>query len=168
MSQPDSATSDREISATRFFAAPRDLVFQMWTDPDHIGKWWGPNGFTTTIHKMDVRPGGEWNFIMHGPDGRDYQNRIVYVEVERPERIIYDHISGPVFRAYVTFADEGQKTRLTMRMLFESAELRNKVAKEYGAVEGLSQTLGRLGEMLAKRLVLIRVVGTPFGCSMAS
>ena len=145
------STPEREISATRVFEASRDLVFQMWTEPQHIGKWWGPNGFTTTIHTMDVRPGGEWNFIMHGPDGRDYQNRIVYVEVVPPERIVYDHLSGPVFRAFVTFADEGPKTRLSMRMVFESADLRDKVAKEYGAGEGLSQTLGRLGEMLAKQ-----------------
>jgi uncharacterized protein YndB with AHSA1/START domain len=73
------------------------------------------------------------------------------VEVVRPERLVYDHVSGPAFRATVTFADEGQKTRLTMQMLFATAELRDKVAKEFGAVEGLSQTLGRLAEEVAKR-----------------
>lgn len=144
-------TTDREIAATRVFDAPRDLVFQMWTDPTQIGRWWGPNGFTITIHEMNVRPGGAWRLIMHGPDGRDYRNEIIYVEVVRPERLIYDHVSGPVFRDSVTFADIGQKTRLTMQKLFATAELRDKVAKEFGAVEGLSQTLGRLGEELAKR-----------------
>ena len=95
---------------------------------------------------MDVRPGGEWNFIMHGPDGTDYQNQIVYREVVRPERLVYDHVTGPLFRATVTFEDGGDKTRVTMQMLFESAELRNQVAEEFGAVEGLNQTLDHLGE----------------------
>lgn len=146
-----SSTTDREIRATRVFDAPRDLVFRMWTDREHIGKWFGPNGFTTTIHEMDVRPGGAWRFILHGPDGRDYRNEIIYVEVVRPERLVYDHVSGPAFRARVIFAEEGQKTRLTMQMLFATAELRDKVAREFGAVEGLHQTLGRLAEELAKR-----------------
>jgi uncharacterized protein YndB with AHSA1/START domain len=145
------STTDREIAATRILNAPRDRVFQMWTDSTQIGRWWGPNGFTITIHEMDVRPGGAWRFIMHGPDGRDYRNEVIYVEVVRPERLVYDHISGPVFRATVTFTAEGQQTRLTMQMLFATAELRDKVAREFGAVEGLHQTLGRLGEELARR-----------------
>jgi uncharacterized protein YndB with AHSA1/START domain len=60
---------DREIITSRVYDAPRELVFKAWTDPKHIARWWGPNGFTTTIHEMDVRPGGAWRFIMHGPDG---------------------------------------------------------------------------------------------------
>src|SRR6478735_6105977 len=96
----EAATNEesREIVASRVFDAPRDLVFKMWTDREHAGNWWGPKGFRTTIHEMDVRPGGVWRFVMHGPDGRDYQNKIVYVEVVRPERLVYDHVSGPVFR----------------------------------------------------------------------
>ncbi|MEA2415096.1 MAG: hypothetical protein QOI58_1753 [Thermoanaerobaculia bacterium] len=145
-----SDTASREIATTRVFDAPRDLVFDAWTSPEHIGQWWGPNGFTTTTHSMDVRPGGEWIFVMHGPDGTDYKNHIVYREVVRPERLVYDHVSGPLFRATVTFEAEGQKTRIRMQMLFETAELRKKVAEEYGAVEGLEQTLNHLGEHVAK------------------
>ncbi|MEA2342429.1 MAG: hypothetical protein QOF63_598 [Thermoanaerobaculia bacterium] len=145
-----SDTASREIATTRVFDAPRDLVFDAWTDPEHVGQWWGPNGFTTTTHSMDVRPGGEWIFVMHGPDGTDYKNHIVYREVVRPERIVYDHVSGPLFRATVIFEAEGQKTRIRMKMLFETAELRKKVAEEYGAVEGLEQTLNHLGEYVAK------------------
>ena len=121
-----SATADREIATTRVFDAPRDLVFDAWTDPEHVAQWWGPNGFTTTTHSMDVRPGGEWIFIMHGPDGTDYKNHIVYREVVRPERLVYDHVSGPLFRATVIFEAEGDKTRIRMQMLFETAELRNQ------------------------------------------
>ncbi|HKN01316.1 MAG TPA: SRPBCC family protein [Candidatus Binataceae bacterium] len=138
--------SDREIVVTRIFDAPRSLVFKMWTDPKHITQWWGPNGFSITIHEMDVRPGGEWRFVMHGPNGVDYQNRVVYREIAEPERLVYSHVSGPQFEMAVTFADQGDKTKLTARMLFESATLRDKVIEEFGAVEGLKQTLGRLGE----------------------
>jgi len=67
----ESPTADREITATRIFNAPRELVFDLWTTPEHLGQWWGPRGFTTTTHAMDMRPGGEWRFVMHGPDGRD-------------------------------------------------------------------------------------------------
>src|SRR6266480_4137689 len=126
----------RQITATRLFDAPRELVFDMWTDPRHIARWWGPNGFTNTIEKMDVRPGGVWKFVMHGPDGRDYDNKIVYVEVVRPERLVYDHVSGPLFRATVTFTARGEKTEVNVRMVFESAGLRDSVAAQFGAVEG--------------------------------
>jgi uncharacterized protein YndB with AHSA1/START domain len=86
-----SAPADREMVITRVINAPRALVFKAWTKPAHIGNWWGPRGFTTTTHSMDVRPGGEWRFVMHGPDGTDYQNRIVDLEVVEPERLVYDH-----------------------------------------------------------------------------
>lgn len=145
-SQPD--TTDREITATRVFDAPRELVFEAWTDPKHIAQWWGPNGFTTTIHSMDVRPGGEWDSIMHGPDGTDFKNRIVYREVVRPERLVYDHMSFPPFRVTVTFEKEGRKTRLSMQMLFETAALRDSTIKTFGAIEGMNQTLGRLEQLL--------------------
>jgi uncharacterized protein YndB with AHSA1/START domain len=74
---------------------------------------------------------------MHGPDGVDYQNKIVYIEIAEPERLVYSHVSGPRFQMMATFAEQGDKTRLTVRMLFESAALRDKVAAEFGAVEGL-------------------------------
>jgi uncharacterized protein YndB with AHSA1/START domain len=140
--------SSREIVATRVFDAPRELVFQTWIDPKHISNWWGPRGFRTTTHEMDVRPGGVWRHTMHGPDGTDYPNETVYVEIAKPERLVYDHVSPPKFRTTVTFLDQAGKTEVTVRMLFESAELRDQVALKYGAVEGLNQTLERLGEEL--------------------
>src|SRR5271155_4940173 len=148
-------TADRELVITRVLDAPRELVFDMWTDPKHIAQWWGPNGFTTTIHEMDVRPGGVWRLIMHGPDGWDYRNRLVFLEIARPERLVYKHDpeegSEPVnCEVTVTFAKEGRLIRLTMRMLFPSAEARDHVATKYGAVEGGNQTLGRLAEHLAQ------------------
>jgi uncharacterized protein YndB with AHSA1/START domain len=144
------ANSDREIFATRIVDAPRELVWKMWTDPERISKWWGPNGFTTTTSLMDVRPGGGWEHVMHGPDGRDYQNKIVYLEVVKPERIVYDHESYPPFRATATFEAQGEKTIVSMQMVFDTSELRNKTAKDFGAIEGLQQTLGRLGKELRR------------------
>ena len=148
-------TADRQLIFTRTFDAPRDLVFEAWTDPRHLAQWWGPAGFTTTIHAIDVRPGGIWKFVMHGPDGIDYHNRIVFLEVVKPERIVYKHDpevgDEPVrFQVTVTFADENGKTRVTMEMLFPSAGARDHVVYTYGAIEGAQQTLDRLREHLPK------------------
>jgi uncharacterized protein YndB with AHSA1/START domain len=147
----NSATDEdaRTILTTRVFDAPRELVFAAWTDPKHLAQWWGPNGFTTTTHTFDMRPGGPWRFVMHGPDGRDYQNQITYDEIVKPERLVYHHGSAddvePVqFRVTVTFEDLGGKTKLTMRAVFPSAAERERVIKDYGAAEGAKQTLARL------------------------
>jgi uncharacterized protein YndB with AHSA1/START domain len=143
---------EREIVATRVFAAPRALVYSLWTDPRHITQWWGPTGFTTTIHEMDVRPGGLWRFVMHGPDGVNYQNKIIYREVVAPDRLVYDNVSGPQFHATVTFAEQGGNTRVTVRMLFASAADRERVIQQFGALEGLTQTLGRLEGYVARTI----------------
>jgi uncharacterized protein YndB with AHSA1/START domain len=84
----------RAIIGTRELDAPRELVFAAWTDPKHLAQWWEPNGFSTTTMSFDLRPGGVWRFVMHGPDGRDYQNRITFEEVVPPERIVYRHSGG--------------------------------------------------------------------------
>ena len=151
---PAAEMSDREIVITRVFDASRESVFKAWTDPKHVPQWWGPRGFTTTVHEMDVRPGGVWRFIMHGPDGTDYPNKIVYTEIVKPERLVYDHggdadAEDVQFQVTVSFAEEGGKTRLTMRLLFESSE-ECEQTKAFGAVEGGNQTLDRLAEHLAK------------------
>ncbi len=144
------ASPDREIVISRLIDAPQELVFEAFTDQKHISKWWGPNGFTTTTLIMDLRPGGIWRFIMHGPDGRDYQNLITYLEVSKPKRLVYEH-SGVgdtediKFHATVTFKPVGNKTEITLRSAFATAEERDRVVKEYGAIEGGKQTLERLG-----------------------
>jgi len=137
-------TADREIVATRVVDAPREHVFEMFTDRQHVARWWGPKGFTSTIDEMDVRPGGVWRFVMHGPDGIDYKNKIVYDEIARPERLVYTHTGGAQFQATATFTSYGEKTVLAMRMLFGSSRERDRVVKKFSAIEGLSQTLDRL------------------------
>ena len=91
-------TADREIVTTAVIAASRARVFEAWVDPAQVVRWWGPDGFTTTMQEMDVRPGGVWQFIMHGPDGKDYKNKSIFEEIVKPERIVYAHLSGPAFR----------------------------------------------------------------------
>jgi uncharacterized protein YndB with AHSA1/START domain len=145
----------REIVISRVVDAPRELVWQAWTDPKHVVRWWGPKGFTTTIEKMEVKPGGVWKHVMHGPDGTDYPNTSRFTEVTKPERIVYSHGGGrkggrgATFLATWTFEALGRRTRVTIRMVFSSAAERDFVVKEYGAIEGGQQTLGRLGEYLA-------------------
>jgi len=151
----DLDSDPRSIIGTRVFDAPRDLVFSAWTDPKHLAQWWGPNGFTTTTHSFAFRPGGVWRFVMHGPDGRDYQNRVTFDEIVPPERIVYRHGGGgdvePVqFTQTVTFADLGNgRTLLTWHGTFPSAAERDRVIKEYGADKGLTQTMARLADFVA-------------------
>src|SRR6185436_3940129 len=119
-SSVDLDSDPRAMVGMREFDAPRELVWTAWTDPKHLSQWWGPDGFTTTTSAFDMRPGGVWRFVMHGPDGRDYENRITFDEIVRPERIRYHHGGGddvePVqFRTTVTFEDlGGNRTRLTL------------------------------------------------------
>lgn len=141
-------SSDREIVITRRYDAPRDLVWQSWTEPDHVKHWWGPDGFTLTIHEMDVRPGGLWHFHMHGPDGTDYLNQIVYVEVMKPERLVYDHGPTPKFQSTITFREQGDKTEITMRTIFATNEDYERAVNVFHAIEGGNQTLARLAAYL--------------------
>lgn len=152
----DLAQDPCAIIATRVFDAPRQLVFEAWTDPKHLSQWWGPIGFTTTTHEFDFRAGGIWGLMMHGSDGRDYQNRITYEEIVCPELLVYRHGGGddvePVrFLVTVRFDDLGGKTKLTMRMNFASAAARDDIIAKYGADKGLVETLGRLASYVANR-----------------
>jgi uncharacterized protein YndB with AHSA1/START domain len=144
----------RAIITTRVLDAPRELVFEVWSDPKHLAQWWGPDGFSTTTSAFDMRPGGVWRFVMHGPDGRDYDNRITFDVIEKPDRIVYHHgdDAEPVqFRTTVTFEDVGDnKTRLTLHAVFPSAEERARVIREYGADKGAQQTVSRLADYVAK------------------
>lgn len=149
------ATADRELVFTRLIDAPRALVYRAFTEPAHIMKWWGPNGFTNTHREMNVKPGGVWRYIMHGPDGVDYPNKIVYTEIVENERLVYEHSDDqentpPAFHVTITFEDKADKTRLTMRMLFPTAAAKEQVVREFGATEGANQTLGRLEDYVVE------------------
>ena len=142
-------TADRELSITHTLNAPIELVWKVWTEPEHIAKWWGPNGFTNTIYKMEVIPGGIWDFTMHGPDGTDFKNQNLYVEVVKYKKLIFDHISAPKFRFSVNFTAQGNKTLLEWKSTFESAEELKKVIEVFKADVGLRQNVDKLEKYLA-------------------
>src|SRR5919197_3764105 len=114
-------TGDRELTTTRVLDAPRERVFRAFSEPEHLAQWWGPKGFTNTFQTFDPRAGGQWRYIMHGPNGADYPNESVFVEIVRPERIVVEHVSGPRFQLTITLAPEAGKTRITWRQRFPTA-----------------------------------------------
>lgn len=140
------ATPDREIVSARVFDASPDQVFQAWTDPAILALWWGPKDFKNTFHVFEPRPGGDWKFVMHGPDGTDYKNESVFREVQKPSRIVIDHISSPRFRVVATFVAQADKTKLTFRMIFETAEMRDRVKGI--VVDANEENFDRLAEQL--------------------
>ena len=152
-----SITSDREIIISRVVSAPRELVWDAMTDPRKVVNWWGPVGFSTTIETMEVRPGGIWKHVMRGPDGTNFPNQSVFQEVVKPERIVYSHGGhreggpGVSFISTWTFETvETNKTKVTIHHVFPTAAQREFVVKEFGAIEGGKQTLGRLDEFVSK------------------
>jgi uncharacterized protein YndB with AHSA1/START domain len=149
--QTDEATGreqDREIVTARVIDGPRHLVFRAWTEARHLARWFGPRGFTVTTRAFEFRPGGVWDFDMHGPDGTVYPNWIEWREIVPLERIAYlqgGRENDPdAFQGTVTFADRGGGTEITLRTLFNSKAQRDFVAEHYRAVEGGRETLERL------------------------
>jgi len=150
--QNENNTADREIRISRLLNAPIELVWEVWTNPEHIKNWWGPNGFTNTISIMNVQPDGEWNLIMHGPDGTDYRNESIFKEVVKHKKLVYDHISGPKFTATITFEEQGDKILLSWHMLFRNKEEFIQTVKTFKADEGLKQNVEKLQAYLTKQL----------------
>jgi uncharacterized protein YndB with AHSA1/START domain len=149
MDQQKSNTQDRELVITRTLDAPVELVWEAFSMPEHIANWWGPNGFTNTIHTMDFRPGGKWEFVMHGPDGTDYKNENLFTEVVPLKKIVFEHVSHPNFVTTITFEAKAGQTLINWHMLFESAEQFIQVVKTFKADEGLQQNIEKLSVYLA-------------------
>lgn len=146
---------DKGIDAKRLLKAPRDLVYKAWSSPEALNNWWGPDGFSNTTKFWDHKTGGRWRFTMHGPDGRDYENVITYDEVVPAERLRYHHggeagVEPVTFEVAVDFKSQGSNTLLTMSLRFPSNKQRDYVMENYGAFEGLKQTMARLAGYLAK------------------
>ncbi|QSB16070.1 SRPBCC family protein [Natronosporangium hydrolyticum] len=151
-----SATADREIVISRVISAPRELVFEAFTEVRHLSQWWGPEGFTTTTRAFEFRVGGAWDFVMHGPDGTDYQEWISWTEIAPPERIALRHgeFRGDpdAFESILTFTPEGSATRIEMRTIFPTKKLRDEAAEKYHAIEGGEQTLRNLATYVTQIL----------------
>jgi len=149
-----SATADREIVISRVIHAPRELVFEAFTEVRHLSQWWGPEGFTTTTHSFEFRVGGEWDFVMHGPDGTDSSEWITWAEITPPERIALVHGESRgdpnAFESVLTFTPEGAATRIEMRTVFPTKEVHDEAVEKYHAIEGGQQTLGNLAAYVAE------------------
>ncbi|MBI1890490.1 MAG: SRPBCC domain-containing protein [Burkholderiales bacterium] len=142
-----------ELRITRMYDAPVDAVWDAWTDPEQVAQWWGPRDFTLTTHGKELKPGGIWHYTMHGPDGTDYPNKTVYLEVEKHAKLVYDHGGyddrPPLFRVTVLFSKANGKTRMDMCMSLptpEAAEETRKFIKQAGG----DSTWDRLAEYLEK------------------
>src|ERR671921_2319601 len=152
--QAEPATADREIVISRVIHAPRELVFEAFTQVRHLSRWWGPEGFSTTTRSFEFRVGGEWEFVMHGPDGTDYQEWITWREIVPPERIALLHGESRddpnAFETTLAFAPHGTATRIVMRTVFPTKQLRDQAVEEYHAIEGGQQTLSNLAAYVAE------------------
>ena len=160
--------ADNEIVITRLVDAPPELVWEAMTNPEHVVHWWGPQGFTTTIKEMDVRPGGVWKHVMHGPDGANYPNQSRFMEVVKPSRLVYSNAghreggAGVEFISTWTFEEDEGKTKVTIRHVFPTVAARERVVKEFGAIEGGKQCLARLAGQLAKTPIVVeRIFNAP-------
>lgn len=156
----ESQTSDREIVITREFDAARELLWDVWTEPKHVENWFGPAGFTTKVIESDLKPGGVSQYIMVGPDGKEYPGKGVYKEIVRPERIVSTDEFGDDFDAggidlpegmilTALFDDLGEKTRLTLRTSHPTPEDRKK-HEDMGVVDGWNSSFDKLDKYLSE------------------
>lgn len=146
-------TKSNELKITRVYDAPLKAVWDAWTDPEQAAHWWGPRGFTITTHSKDLRVGGHWKYTMHGPDGVDYPNTTVYLEVEDQAKLVYDHGGNedqpPLFRVTVLFSEKKGKTTMDMTMTLPTPEAAEETHKFVKKANGYS-TWDRLAEYLEK------------------
>jgi uncharacterized protein YndB with AHSA1/START domain len=147
--QVEEAESQRELVVSRLVGAPRRVVWKAFGSSESLERWWGPDGFRTTTTAFELRPGGRWNFVMHGPDGTDYPNRITWRTIVPPERLAYLHEGddGHQFESTITLEERGGSTLVTLRAVFPSRAARDLVVERYHADEGGRQTLGRLAAL---------------------
>lgn len=135
--------NNRSLQISRAFTAPVALVWEAWTNPEHLVHWWGPNGFTNTIQLFDFREGGEWLMTMHGPDGTNYPNRSVFKEIIPNQKIVFEHFN-PHFITTVVFGSSGDTTMMDWEMLFDTVEMHDIVVKMHKADEGQRQNVEKL------------------------
>lgn len=140
-------SENKGFNITRLLSAPVELVWRVWTSPEHIANWWGPEGFTSTIHAMEVKQGGEWRLTMHGPDGKRYPNKSTFEEIIPQQKIIFRHFN-PDYLATILFEVKGKQTLLHWTMVFETEELFETVVKVFKADKGLEENVAKLEKYL--------------------
>jgi uncharacterized protein YndB with AHSA1/START domain len=153
---PAAATAEREIVISRVIDAPQELVFEAFSEVRHLARWWGPKGFTTTTRSFEFRAGGVWDFVMHGPDGTDYQEWITWIEITPPDRIALLHGESRddpnAFESFLTFTPDGATTRIEMRTMFQTKAQRDMAVEKYHAIEGGQQTLSNLAAYVSETM----------------
>lgn len=123
-------TADREFMHSRLIDAPRERLFRAFALPEHLARWWGPDGFSNTFETFDLRVGGHWRFVMHGPDGSNYPNEIVFRELAVPERVVLEHLgSMHHFFLTITFTEAKGKTLVGWQQVFDTAQHKQAIAK---------------------------------------
>ena len=139
--------ADREIRNSRVFEHPRERVFGAFSNPEALARWWGPKGFSNTFDSFDFQPGGRWEFTIHGPEGQDFRNESVFREISEPSRIVIEHLSPPRFVLEIALSEAGEGALLSWTQRFETAEMRDKIARFAGNAN--EENLDRLGAVLA-------------------
>lgn len=150
-----SHVGEQEFIVERQFTAPRTLMFQAFTQPEHIKHWWAPQPFTIPVCTIDLRPGGIWHYSMRSPEGQDHWARSVYSEIVPPEKLVYtstfadEHANPtegiPEHLTTVTFTEEAGKTRVTALIQFASVAAM-KTALDMGMQQGMNMTWDYLAE----------------------
>lgn len=148
MQNEKNSTEDREMRLTRTLDAPVELVWDAINKPEHISQWWGPDGFTITISEMDVRPGGKWNLVMHGPDGTDYPNQIIYKEVIEYKKLVLEYQTTPKHVTTVELEAAGNKTLMKWHMTFESKDQLIQLVRDFQVDKGLEQNVEKWNRYL--------------------
>ncbi len=160
---------DNKMIITKVIDAPKELVFDAFIDPKNIGEWWGPDGFKITTEKMDIRPGGLWVFVMHGPDGKDYNNKVRYLKIEKPSLLMYEHGDRGMpgyFETTINFEWEKSMTKVTLTAAMASKKELEEKIKSVNALEGGKQTLGRLSQHVEEKakereIIIVRDFDAP-------
>ncbi|MES2332035.1 MAG: SRPBCC domain-containing protein [Bacteroidota bacterium] len=141
----------KELCITKMLDAPIELVWEVWTNPEHIANWWAPAGFTNTIHTMNVTEGGEWRLTINGPDGKNYPNKSIFGEIVQQKKIVFQHYN-PNYLATIVFEPHEKKTFMEWTMGFETTELFDTVVRVFKADEGLKQSVEKLSAYLETQL----------------
>lgn len=141
-------TANREMQISKTLKAPINFMWELWANPEHLVSWWGPDGFTSTIHKMDFQEGGEWKLTMHGPDGTNYPNRSIFKKIIPLNKIVFEHFN-PHFITTVLFESKSEETQIDWALLFDTVEMHDIVVKAHKADEGQKQSIERLRKYIS-------------------
>jgi len=139
------------LITTKVTDATPEQIWDAWNDPEKVAKWWGPAGFKSTVEELDVREGGKFKVVMHGPDGVDYPNVYVFDKVDKPYQLIYTNEGSKQFglepfQSVIDLESINGKTKVTLKMLFPSEEEKQKHVQQFRAVEGSRELLERLAD----------------------